>query len=244
MKLYHFPKPPGGPAAFCRTPAAEDMRQVIVVARKIGALGSIVAAPGTGKTTTLKHYAETEDGARYCVMDPTIRSMSAMLAVVCETLAAVPAKGCAATLEIACNAVRWGDVSVLLVDEAQHLDDRCLDALRSIYDRTGCPVVFAGNHSLRERMNDGARSAFAQLTSRIGARLELEGSTAADVEAFARHYGVGDPKAAAWLARRCQGLAGLRIASHLLNLAKEAVGVGDIKLSHLQDAALVLGAGK
>ena len=244
MKLYHFPKPPEGAAVFCDTPTAEDIRRLIDFARTSTSLGSIVTTPGVGKTMALQRYAETEAGARYCVMDPTVRSMSAMFARVCEAVSATPAKVCADTFEIVCNAIRWNGVSVLLIDEAQHLDDRCLDALRSAHDRTGCPIVFAGNYSLRERVNDDGRSAFAQLTSRIGVRIERDGPKTGDVEAVARHRGIRDPKALAWLDRRCQGVSGLRLPSYLLHIARRLAGVGEIKLSHLQDAALVLGGGQ
>ena len=238
MKLYHFPEAEEERGPFCRTPAAEDMLRVIETARKLGELGAIIAAPGTGKTTVLEHYAATDPGARYCVMNPAARSMSAMLKTVCQALGAFAGQSCMENFEIACNAMRWGRVSVLLIDEAQHLDDKSLDALRSLHDESGCPIVFAGNRALRERVVKDRAAAFAQLSSRIGARVALDGTTAEDLKVFAAHRGVREPKAVAWLAERCQGVAGLRIAARLLQLAG---GGEEIALADLRNAALALG---
>ncbi len=241
MQLYKFPTLPEGRTEFCETPAATDMLRVIGLARKVKCIGAIIGAPGVGKTTTLQHYRAANADARYCVMGATHSSMSAVLAHACKALGVAPARSCAEMHEIICNALRWGHVAVLLVDEAQHLTDRSLDALRCIHDESGVPIVFAGNHSLRSRFNDDAESAFAQLTSRIGARRDLKGTSAADVAALAGHAGVGETKAVTWLQKRCTGSAGLRMAARLLAAGREIAGDGDIRLAHLRDAAIVLG---
>lgn len=227
----------GEAPAFCRTPAADAMLGVIELAREMRFIGAIVGAPGVGKTTTLLHFAESTPGAHYCVMNPTRNSMTAMLATVCESLHCRPTKSNADTHDIICSAVEWGSVEVLLVDEAQHLPDPCLDQLRCIYDQAGLPVVFAGNATLRDRFDGGKRAAFAQLTSRIGPRVELDTPTAADVAALARNAGAHHPKAIAYLERYIAGTAGLRQVAALLKVARKLAGDGDIALSHLKMAA-------
>ena len=245
LQVLPFPQPPEQAGAPCPTPAFERMSDVTRLTVKLGSLGSIIAAPGVGKTTTLRHYADTSPGARYCAMAPSTKSMTAMMALVCEALNASPASSCARTHGVICNAIKWVAVTVLLVDEAQHLSDVCLDELRCIHDETGVPMVFAGNHSLRTRFGGGKESAFAQLTSRIGPRFEQKATTAADVKALAGHFGVTDPKAVSWLTRRCAGLGGLRDASRLLKLAGDLVKApADIRVKHLEDAAVVLGGAK
>ena len=245
MQILQFPQAPEQADGPCSTPAFERMNDIIQMAVKLGSLGSIIAAPGVGKTTALRHHATTNPAARYCVMAPSTKSMSAMMALVCETLEALPARSSADTHQIICRAIGWLAVKVLLVDEAQHLSDRCLDELRCIHDETGLPVVFAGNHSLRTRFADGKESAFAQLTSRIGPRFEQKATSPADVKALAEHCGITDPKAVSWLAGRCAGVGGMRVAKHLLEVSNDLVKApGDIRLETLQDAAAVLGARK
>ena len=240
MPVYQLPRPPEEPAHFCRTPAAKRMLHVIELAMDMAVLGTIITPPGGGKTTTLLYFAESTPGACYAVMNPTHNSMTAMLAAVCEALDCRPTKSNADTHDIICRAIEWGRAKVLLVDEAQHLTDRCLDQLRCIYDEAGVPVVFAGNATLRDRFDGGKRAAFAQLTSRIGPRLELTSTTAADVGALAGHYGIADREAVSWLKKRCTGTGGLRMATHLMKLGAELAGKDAARLSHLKEAAGIL----
>ena len=226
--------------AFCRTPAAADIMRVIEFAVELDCLGTVVGAPGVGKTTTLRTYADGNPGAVYCVMQPSRSSMAAMLSVVCEALD-VPASGRSDALHgLICNTLRWKRVDVLLVDEAQHVNDRNLDVLRCIHDETGVPMVFAGNQTLRSRFNNAREASFAQFTSRIGPRAELEMATPADVAALARHAGVHQPKALAWLEERNTEAAGLREVATLLRCGRKIAGKGEIGLDHLQQASAML----
>lgn len=226
--------------AFCRTPAAADILRVIEFAIELECLGTVVGAPGVGKTTTLRAYADGNPGAVYCVMNPAKSSMAAMLSLVCEALR-VPGAGRTDALHgLVCNTLRWGRAEVLLIDEAQHVNDRNLDVLRCIHDETGVPMVFAGNQTLRSRFNNSREASFAQFTSRIGPRAELEMATPADVAALARHAGVHQPKALAWLEDRNTETAGLREVATLLRCGRRIAGKGDIGLDHLEQAAGML----
>ena len=233
------------PPAFCRTPAADAMLNVIALAQEMHLMGAIVGAPGVGKTTTLRWYAENERGVAYCVMNPAhASSMSAMLALVCDALCSAFGSGSAKLYEIACTAIEWNRVRVLLVDEAQHLNDRCLDVLRCLHDETGVALVFGGNESLRNRFNNTQLAAFAQFTSRLGPRVELDMPTTADVAALARHAGCHHPKAIAHLERYVAGTSGLRKVAALLKAARKIAGDRDIGQSHLRLAASGLRLGK
>ena len=234
------------PPAFCRTPAADAMLSVIELAQEMESMGAIVGAPGVGKTTTLRWYAESDRGVAYCVMNPAQSSMTAMLVMVCHALGAVAGvrSGSAALYEIARTAIEWERVQVLLVDEAQHLNDRCLDVLRCLHDETGVALVFAGNESLRNRFNNTQLAAFAQFTSRLGPRVELDMPTVADVATLARHAGCHHPKAIAFLERYIVGTAGLRKVSALLRAARKIAGERDIGQNHLRLAASGLRLGK
>ena len=241
MQLYHLPQAPEGPADFCHTPAAAGMLHVIDMAIETGTMGAIVAPPGAGKTTTLKHYAETHAGARYCAMSPTRKSMSAMLELVSNALDLWVFRGNLTMERAICDAMKRPRFQALLVDEAQHLSDGCLDELRCIYDETETPIVFAGNKSLRARVTAGTESSFAQFASRIGARLDLRATSEADVAALAAHYGITDAAAVGWLKKQCAGTTGgLRRASPLLTVAS---GMGDSKigLAELKAADAALG---
>lgn len=232
-------------ASICETQAASDIWQLIELTKQLKCIGSVVGAPGVGKTTTALAYADCARKARYCVMDPVHDTMAAMLTLVCEAIVErAPPIRSVALHEVICNAIGNDDVEVLLVDEAQHLNARNLDQLRCIHDETSLPMILLGNESLGSRYNTARAAAFAQLTSRIGPRLNLKGSKVADLRAFARHEGVHEAEAIAFLEKWVAGTAGLRQASMLLQIGRDMVGDGDIRLDHLKKAASLLGGAR
>ena len=103
-------------------------------------------------------------------------------------------------------------------------------------------LVFSGNETLRSRFNNTRAAGFAQFTSRIGPRIDLKQSTAADVAALALHGGAREPQAIAYLEKRTRGGAGLRQVANFLNLGRAMAGDGAIRVTHLKQAASVLGA--
>ena len=234
----------GADATFCRTPTATAILGVIELAMELGRMGAVIGAPGVGKTTTLKWCAKRESGICYSVMAPAKSSMSAMLSRVSEALGTVGGGGSSSLHEIICNAIEWNRVRAILIDEAQHVNDRNIDELRCIHDETGVALVFAGNAGLRSRFNNTKTADFAQFTSRIGPRVELEAPMPGDVAALARHAGADDPKAVAWLEQHVVGTAGLRQVAALLKTGRKLAGEGNIKLAHLKQVAAAMEIGK
>lgn len=238
MGVYHLRTEFRDPDAFCRTPAAAAMLDVLEAAIMFKCLGVIVGEPGVGKTTTLRWYADME-GAPYCTMTPAEASMSGALRRVGEALRIGPwHRGAAARALAICNELRSRRPRVLLIDEAQHLEDKALDELRCIHDETGVPVVFVGNESLRARTRPGAPAAFAQLVSRVGPRCHVTGSPD-NMEALARHSGMTEPKALALIRKVCAGKGGMRVGARLLGICRDR---GEFDHATLERAALALGS--
>ncbi|MCY4479886.1 MAG: AAA family ATPase [Rhodospirillales bacterium] len=226
----------------CETQVAGDIWRTIEVAQKLGCIGSVVGEPGVGKTTAARAYAERVRRARYCVMDPVHDTMNAMLSLLCGAVCQwSPPCSTLELYEVLCNAVCDDRVKVLLVDEAQHVNARNLDVLRGIHDKTGVPLVLLGNATLGSRFNTTRAAAFAQLSSRIGSKLYIKACPEADLHAFARHYGAHEPKAITFLGKWAADKPGLRQAEMLLRLGRELACDGDIKLTHLKQAASIIG---
>ena len=228
--------------AVCETQVAGDIWRTIELTQKLGCIGSVVGEPGVGKTTAARAYAERVRRARYCVMDPVHDTMNAMLSLLCGAVCQwSPPCRTLELYEVLCDEVCEDRVKVLLVDEAQHVNARNLDVLRGIHDKTGVPLVLLGNATLGSRFNTTRAAAFAQLSSRIGSKLYIKASPEADLHAFARHCGAHEPKAIAFVGKWAADKPGLRQAEMLLRLGRELAGDGDIKLTHLKQAASVIG---
>ena len=243
MGVYHLPRMPKGNLGFCRTPTATAIDQVIELTYRRGGIALIVTAPGAGKTTVMRAWeagCEHYD-VSYCVATPAeTSSLPNFLDLLCEAVDSPLVYGVSTKRREVCRAVKDNDLRLLLVDEAQRLNDYCLDELRSIHDETGIGLVLAGNASLRRRFNSEQSARFAQLTSRISARVDRKTTAEEDVEALAVYSGVIDPKAVAWLKKRCTGAGGLRMLMHLINLAKDMDDKGEVRLAQIEEAAIIL----
>lgn len=234
-------EPKGG---FCETPTAADIFRLLEYCQAARELGLIAGAPGLGKTTALRHYAETRDQAYYVVLNPACSSMSSSLARIAEALGTFTVRRIAETHEIICNRLdRLGaGGALLLIDEAQHLNDQAVDQLRCIHDEMGVGMVFAGNHTLRSRFNNTRAAAFAQFTSRIGMRLMLDGPDAGDVLALCRQWDIGGAREVAFLERQATPDGGLRVVAKLAARARDLAPAGQrVQLNHLKAAAKIMG---
>ena len=110
--------------------------------------------------------------------------------------------------------------TVLLVDEMQMLKDMQFEVLRGIADRSGIPMVFAGNETLYERITPGSgqkRKPSGQFTSRFSARVGITAEDmAADAVQFAKWRGVKEKAALDWVAETAR-FEGLRVIATLLD---------------------------
>ena len=229
MQAYQH-HPPAAPAAFCETPTASEIRDAIDMARQYGFVAAIYGAPGIGKTTALRHVADTT-GAAYAVQSPARSALPRMLASIAEAIGEpAGAAGQAVLHQRIVDSLRVYPCPALLIDEAQHLPAAALDELRCIHDESGVPLVVAGNEGLRVRV-----AALPQLESRIGVSVTLRTSRTDDVTALARCYGIVDEAALAWLATR--GRRSLRILERLMRMARDVAGDGPITVESLELAA-------
>lgn len=231
--------------AFCETPTARRVLELVTYCRDYRDMGIVVGNPGVGKTTALRHYADTHEGAYFCTMQSSMASLSAALAHICNALGEYAPTKAAEASQIICNRVRWLDEeAILIVDEAQELKDPVINELRSIHDATGLPIVFCGNRDFRSRFNNTRAAAFAQFTSRVGIRLEFWESSVADIEAVCRPHRVQGKRAWTYLTDLVANGGGLRTVSKLIAPAARMAGDRPIQLKHLKAAARLLGAEK
>jgi DNA transposition AAA+ family ATPase len=90
--------------------------------------------------------------------------------------------------------VMRGTSGLLVIDEAQYGSVDCFEALRSLYDHTGCGVAVMGNMLVHSKLTGGntqrSQMDAAQRYSRIGAKLKINGCSEKDVNELLNVWGI------------------------------------------------------
>lgn len=187
-------------APYIKTALYREIEQVCDTALAYQKIAYIYGESQVGKTAALTEYArEHNHGQTVLVTMPVGGSIS-------HFLAALAAK-------VRCSNQQRGDVlqlnimrcfgtsNLLIVDEASRaLQSRSyggnslktMDFIRDLHDQTGCAVVLCGTNVFREQMKDAQLAKFLnQFNRRCIVRRQLpDKASRADLNAFARHYGL------------------------------------------------------
>ena len=237
---------PEGPE-WCATPSGSRVQAALAYAQMAGDITLIHGGAGLGKTRACTRYAKVAPKVWLVTMTPATGSVGACLERIGQALG-LTASGRVARLEMAIMERLSGTGGLLIVDEAQHLGVRSLEALRSLHDATGVALALVGNDRVHARMTGrGARSAtFAQLFSRIGKRVRLSRATREDVSAICTGWKIREKTAvnfAETIASRPGAIRGLTKTLRLAGLL--AAGEGrPLSLSHMKSAWRDLSGGQ
>lgn len=222
------------PPTFFATKTAQRIIDTLSYAQVAGDMAVVYGGAGLGKTTATKRYAKT--AASVWVVEMT-RSHGRLLGALERIAATLGLRGIPREPSKVQDRIhdRVADTGGLLViDEAQHLDNDALEAIRAIHDATGIGVVLLGNEVLYSRLTGGKRDAtFAQLFSRIGKRLRLGRPLIQDVDAMADAWGLTDTEARELLQEIAAKPGALRGATKCLRLASVLSG-GNIRGENLR----------
>lgn len=187
-------------APYIKTALYREIEQVCDTALAYQKIAYIYGESQVGKSAALEEYArEHNHGQTILVTMPVGGSIS-------HFLAALAAK-------VRCNNQQRGDIlqlnimrcfgpsNLLIVDEASRaLQSRSyggnnlktMDFIRDLHDQTGAAVVLCGTNVFREQMKDVQIAKFLnQFNRRCIVRRQLpDRPSRADLNAFARHYGL------------------------------------------------------
>lgn len=249
------PKPEPPKAPFCQTPTAQDIADVLVVCQSRADFGVIVGEPGVGKTTAATNFSREHRYVWLVTMTPATSPLVPCLDRIAWALGALPMNtGAMAARQVIVEkiesarrcALADGEGGVLLViDEAQHLSDAAVEEIRSIYDETPFGLVLVGNRGLIDRWaaKPGAkRTAWAQLTSRIGQQLDIPSVTEEDIAAFCDHHDIRNKSIRSLFYKKAQGIGGLRSTTKLLADAQALAGAGRrVEVQHIEQAERLRG---
>lgn len=159
------------PPSYLKLRLSESITSALHYARETGRLVQITGVPGVSKTATARQFSEDFPRTWYAAMDPTTGGVPTMLLAVLEAMGEKDAKGTPQNLQRrVCNLAQEAK-GLLIIDEAQHLSEQAIDAVRAINDRVRIGIAMLGNEAAHTRIGPtGTKPAFAQVSSRVAQR--------------------------------------------------------------------------
>lgn len=162
--------------AYIELEGSEAIIDVLAYARETGDMVLETGMPGVCKTSAARQYAGATPRVWYAAMDTTTSGVPTMLLEILAAMGAPDAVGTPQKLIQKICAMAMVAKGLIIIDEAQHLSPKALEALRSINDRTknaGQPLGIAvlGNEVAYSAVGPtGGKAAFAQVSSRFAHR--------------------------------------------------------------------------
>lgn len=210
-----------GTSDWMPTPTGNRITSTLFYAQKTPDIALIYGGAGVGKTCTARHYQSENSNIWIATMTPAINSVSACLERIGGALNLSAGHGGAAKAENTIVRRLKGTNGLLVIDEAQFLSPKCLEAIRSLYDASGTGVTLMGNEIVYTLITGGSRQAqFAQLSSRVGFRLRLTEPAQGDVQAILAAHGIEGRKAHKLCLEIAKKQGALRELDKVLRLAR------------------------
>lgn len=145
-------------------------------------LAMVTAPAGRGKTETAKHYAVNSSAIYIPPMN--IRSPAMVLREICFDLSGMRPARTDACLAII-NEEMTRNRRLIIIDEADLLEMKCLEMLRNVNERFACPIMLIGEEELKGKIGSRRR-----LASRMRRRMEFGPISKEDI-AFFFHTSLG-----------------------------------------------------
>ncbi|MDN5781333.1 MAG: AAA family ATPase [Luteimonas sp.] len=230
--------------AWVAAPSARAIMSALSYAQMAGDIAVVYGGAGVGKTLTAQHYRRQAPNVWIATMTPATAVLGSALERIALTIGLRPS-GRAARIEGEIIEKLRDTQGLLIIDEAQHLGPRALEAVRSLQDATGVGVAILGNEIVYAQLTGGTRSmGFAQLFSRIGKRVRLTRPKKGDVEALLDAWVIGDKDARRLLHEIAKKPGALRAVTKTLRLASMFAAGGEAEqpnLKHIRAAWRDLG---
>lgn len=223
---------------FIMTETARSMTNQIRWAHR-GEISVITGDPGVGKTATFNQYLVDTPNAFMVTADKATTGVGAILLALLHATGTQTRRGGHAYVLRQILLERLEHLNALIIiDEAQHLDDDAVEMLRAIHDALKCGLVLGGNRTVMSRVQKGARTpAFAQLHSRVSWPQHYARPTTSDIGAILGAWGITRPAEANYLRQIAAQAGGLRAITQTLKMATLAASAGDEErvLGHLEE---------
>ncbi|MDN7351348.1 AAA family ATPase [Acetobacter senegalensis] len=198
---------------FVKTTASERILLGLRFAQVAGDLVTVYGEPGVGKTISLENYQRTASNVWLATMSPDTSSKVPMLEELGLSLGLTLSGGAASMRRKIVARVR-DTGGLILIDEAQHLDAKALDELRSIYDKTRIGMVLCGNPQLKARAET-----LQQINSRVGKNVKIGRPSRPDVALLMAPFQIEGRDETDFLHSIAQLPGGLRCVVKVIRLA-------------------------
>jgi len=136
-------------------------------------MGVIYGKAGTGKTAATKKWVQKHPESVLIETDPSLSTKELLLEIL-KGLGQKNMQGSNRTLLLEAVKLFKKSERVLLIDEAENLTTKSLEAIRRIHDFSGVPVALIGTYALIQNLK-GRNGELLQLYSRINNKWEMRG---------------------------------------------------------------------
>lgn len=197
-----------GTVDFVMTNVSKKIWQVLDYSRLQKKLSIIYGDAGIGKTKTAREWAKDKNDVVFVTATPAFGNQKPFLKLLARSLKTNRTGTVDDVYLDILDRLESRDMTII-VDEAQHLTVKTLEAIRSINDSTETAIVLIGNEVIYSKMMGKQQAEFAQLFSRIGMRssLSVDMITGEDVTLL---FSGADASAATYLEDICHSKFGLR----------------------------------
>ncbi|MFD1792107.1 AAA family ATPase [Ochrobactrum teleogrylli] len=215
--------------AFFKTRTSDEIMDALKWAQVQPELVMITIGAGMGKTMTCRHYRATRPHTYMVTMSPHTKTVNGMLVDLAAELDVIQHNPAKLTRAIGNRLGRSSTPTLLIVDEAQNLQDEAINQLRHFVDVFNCGVALVGNDEIHSRFAKRADGpSHAQLKSRIGKRLRYSKPIKEDLQAFISAWGVTEPESVKFLLGIGMKGGALRQIDKTMKLASMvALGAGE-----------------
>lgn len=238
----------GAKSAFCHTPTAGAILSTLKTCLTLRKMGCIVGGPGVGKSTTIAEFSRDNRDVTVCRMVKAAGRLQPGLVRIVTAIGGYAATQMGSADLYAEILRRWGgpymSSTLLVIDEAQHMEDELLEAVRDLFDEGRGGIALVGSTELTERWESKSaakRRKWAQLTSRLTVRFDIPASLPEDIAALCDHHDIVGKRSRDMLARAAAGDGGLRNVAIRIDIARKMAGNTAIGPNHLEEAERVLG---
>ena len=211
-----LPKPPD----FITTHTAARIINALGYAQMSADIAIIYGGAGLGKTQSIRHYAHHTPSVWVIEATPTNGTVGGFLRSLASEAGIRIPRGYVDALELMIREKLTNTGGLIVIDEAQFLNNRALETARRLTELAGIGLALAGNENVYAQLTGRSRAAeFAQLFSRIGKRVRLTQPTAQDIKAIASGWKITTRSEIDYLFSIAKRAGGIRLITKVLRIA-------------------------